>query len=117
MILRSRSIALAGCLIVHSIASHAQHPTTLLESSARARAIVDAAVTAHGGVEALAAAQRIHVVLRGTDFWRNQSVRVEPPYDSRDAFAELMLDLPASRMVTRSTGAYPGDLKFAGRFV
>jgi glyoxylase-like metal-dependent hydrolase (beta-lactamase superfamily II) len=57
----------------------------------------------------------MHVVLRGQDFWRNQSVNVSPPYDARDAVAELLLDLPAGKMVTRQTGAYPGDLNFASR--
>src|SRR5690349_21600284 len=88
---------------------------SIVESAARARAIADSAVVAHGGVEALNAAKRMHVVLRGQDFWRNQSVNVSPPYDARDAVAELLLDLPAGKMVTRQTGAYPGDLNFASR--
>jgi glyoxylase-like metal-dependent hydrolase (beta-lactamase superfamily II) len=115
MLKRSAIVLVAAVLLPP--AARAQHPTTLIESAARARAIVDAAVAAHGGVEALRAAQRIHVVLRGSDFWRNQSVRVEPPYDSRDAFSELMLDVPASRLVSRAAGAYPGDLMFSGRYV
>lgn len=40
---------------------------------------------------------------------------IPPPYDARDAVAELLLDLPAGKMVTRQTGAYPGDLNFASR--
>jgi glyoxylase-like metal-dependent hydrolase (beta-lactamase superfamily II) len=102
-----------ACAIVARGAA-AQTPS-IVESAARARAIVDSAVAAHGGVEALNAAKRIHVVLRGQDFWRNQSVNVAPPYDARDAVAELFLDLPAGKMVTRQAGAYPGDLNFASR--
>ena len=90
---------------------------SIVESNARARAIIDAAVTAHGGVDALRAAQRIQLSLRGTDHWRNQSARVDRPYDTRDASFELWLDLPASKLVTRESGAFPGDLFFASRRV
>lgn len=107
--------AMIGTAIVANTAA-AQAPT-VIQQNTKARTIVDEAVAAHGGVDALTAARRIHVVMRGQDIWRNQSIKVAPPYDTRPAVFEVMLDLPGSKLVTRQSGAYPGDLHFSTRRV
>lgn len=82
---------------------------------ARANAILDRAIVAHGGMTSLRAAERARVTLEGADAWRNQSARVGLPYDRRRATVEFMIDVPAGRLVFTNTGAYPGDLRFANR--
>ena len=72
---------LAAAVLLLSAGPHAQSPSTVAGSYARARAALDAAIAAHGGAEALTAARRIRVTLDGHDIWRNQSRSVDPPYD------------------------------------
>ncbi len=62
-----------------SIAMAAQDVFT---SYARARALVDSAVVAHGGRESMGKGIRFAARQEGFDCWRNQSPRAEPPYAS-----------------------------------
>ena len=91
-------------------------PTTL-ESHARAAALIDAAVAAHGGIEALRAARHVRVTLDGYDFHRNQSRRVAPPYDSTLRRQEVMIDLGRNRIVSRDVRGYPGGFYYRTGFI
>lgn len=87
------------------------------QSYTRARALLDAAVMTHGGADALRAAQRIRVTTTGNDYWRNQSRRVDPPYDVESNTDDLLIDLPKGQLIWESTSAFPGGFHNAGRQV
>jgi hypothetical protein len=87
------------------------------ESYARARVILDSAIAVHGGADALRAAQRFRVSTEGSDFWRNQSRKVDPPYDSAPATMNLQLDIPAGRMIWERSFAFPGISPNDGKLV
>jgi glyoxylase-like metal-dependent hydrolase (beta-lactamase superfamily II) len=92
-------------------------PMTVAESYARARALLDSTVDLHGGVDALRGARRFTVSMRGYDYWRNQSRRVEPPYDSEPYAGDLRVDLSKGRLVWTVSSTYPGGFHNAGRMV
>ena len=89
-------------------APQAQAPSPVTESYTRAREILDAAVAAHGGAEALNAARQMRVTFEGHDIWRNQSRRVDPPYDRERLDVDLMIDLSRQRLVVERVSSFPG---------
>ena len=106
-------------LTIASLPALAQPATTpgIADSYARARALVDSAIVAHGGLGALRAATRFTQRMEGQDVWRNQSRRVEPPYDTEAATGTIALDLPQSRFVWTATSSFPGGFRNATRTV
>ena len=114
---------LSIALLASSIPSpraHAQHATrvpTMLESYARAGQLIDAAVSAHGGIDALRSARRIRVISDGWDFHRTQGSRLAPPYDSTVARSDAMIDLTRSRIVRRRARGWPGGFSYVDWFV
>jgi glyoxylase-like metal-dependent hydrolase (beta-lactamase superfamily II) len=109
-----QKLRVPGCFLVvlwlAAAAPQAQTPSSVTESYARARALLDAAVAAHGGVDALNAARQIRVTLEGHDVWRNQSRRVDPPYDRERHTVDVMIDLPRQRLVLERTSTFTGGL-------
>jgi hypothetical protein len=101
---------LASAIFLASAGPHAQSPSTVVGSYARARTALDAAVAAHGSAEALAAARRIRITLDGHDIWRNQSRSVDPPYDRERLTIELTIDLSRSRVIVERSNSFPGGL-------
>ena len=90
---------------------------TLLERYARAREIVDAAVAAHGGTDALRAARQLRLSTAGHELHRFQSRRVAGPLDSTVRTNDLMIDLARNRLVNEQTRGYPGGFYYTTRFV
>ena len=117
--MRHTPISIAPLLFVASLPAFAQQASapTIADSYARARALVDSAIVAHGGLDALRAATRFTQRMEGQDVWRNQSRRVEPPYDTEAATGTIALDLPQSRFVWTATSAFPGGFRNASRAV
>jgi glyoxylase-like metal-dependent hydrolase (beta-lactamase superfamily II) len=107
--LRAPSCFLAA-LWLAAVAPQAQSPSSVTDSYTRARTLLDAAVAAHGGVDALNAARQIRVTLEGHDIWRNQSRRVDAPYDRERHSVDLMIDLPRQRLVLERTSTFTGGL-------
>ena len=110
------SIAVLSIASLPVLAQPATTPS-IADSYARARALVDSAIVAHGGLDALRAATRFTQRMEGHDVWRNQSRRVEPPYDTEAATGTIALDLPQSRFVWTTTGGFPGGFRNANRTV
>ena len=80
-----RWIVQAGALVAlltSVTAAAAQQPTNILDSYKRAYDLIEAAVAAHGGAEALAAARQIRVTARGHEYHLQQSRRAAPSLDS-----------------------------------
>lgn len=101
----------------HRAASRADAAPSTLESHRRASALIDAAVAAHGGPDALRAARHVRVTLEGHDYHRHQSRRVAAPYDSTVRRHDLMLDLARGRLVQQQTRGYPGGFLYTTRYV
>ena len=73
------AVALAVALVVapRCLAQGTSHVPDVLDSYRRAQSVLDSALTAHGGLEALRVVRGLHVSLEGRDIHRNQSRRVE----------------------------------------
>ena len=93
----------------------AQASGSIGDSYARARKLLDRSIEKHGGVAALRAARKIHVRMEGHDIWRNQSRKVEAPYDREPMSGDLRLDMAASRMIYDTRSAFPGGFRNAVR--
>lgn len=86
----------------------AQSAPTTSESYGRARRLVDQAVAAHGGIDALRAARQMRVRREGVDVWRNQSRGAAPPYDRERFASDMHIDLANGRLVAEEARTYPG---------
>ena len=115
--MKSIKILMTAAWALTPLAATAQQTDNVLASYQRARAIVDAAVAAHGGMDALAAARQLHIQMVGVDYWRNQSRRVLPPYDTDSARADLKLDLARNRVAFDASMTFPGGARRAYRNV
>ena len=115
----SRRLAVA-CISLAALlpaAAPAQTAPTVAESYARASAVLDSAIAAHGGQGALLAARQIRVTLAGHDHRRNQSRRVAPPYDAEPFRGDMMIDLARGRLIWETRASYPGGAHRATRFI
>ncbi len=111
-------IAFAVVLSLLATTTQAQQDPTFLQSYAKANPIIDAAVAAHGGVDALRAARHVRVTLAGQEYHRFQSRRIAPPYDSTRYTTDLMIDLPRGQVVVAAqTRGYPGGFYYTTRFI
>ncbi|MDF2775748.1 MAG: hypothetical protein K0S86_5249, partial [Geminicoccaceae bacterium] len=120
---RSLTLVLVALLAVPVYAQtsahgpHANSAPTLLESYAKAVRLIDSAVAAHGGVEALRRGRRVRVISDGWDFHRTQGSRVAPPYDSTVARSDAMIDLSRGRIVRRRVRGWPGGFHYTDWYV
>ncbi len=95
-------------VLVAAVATAADNPETLTErSQARARAVLDTAVAAIGGVDALRAVESVRLRLNGETWPRLQMTTPEPPFEPGRLDETLTLDLKGNRLVLeqRGTGA------------
>jgi hypothetical protein len=113
------AVTLALALLLQSCTrSDDSTAATMLESYERATTLLNAAVEAHGGVQAVRSSVRqLHVRTEGFDYHRNQSRAVAPPYDSTTRRVELFLDLPRGQIVSEQLAGYPGGTVRHSRFV
>jgi glyoxylase-like metal-dependent hydrolase (beta-lactamase superfamily II) len=95
----------------------AQSSPTVLESYQRARTLIELAVAAHGGVDALRAARKARVRISGWDYHPTQGRRIAPPFDSTVRLIDAMIDLDRSRIVYEQTRGWPGGFHYTNRFV
>jgi len=95
-------------LLAAPLATAAARPDTLAErSQARARKIVDAAVTAIGGAEALQGIEVVKLQLQGEVWPRLQMPTPNPPFEASQFQESLVLDMKDNRLVLeqRNSGA------------
>lgn len=90
---------------------------TILEAYQRAQSLIDAAVAAHGGIEALRAARHVRITMAGFDFHPTQGRQVAPPYDSTVRRFDFMVDLTRGQLVLTQTTGWPGGFHDTTRFV
>lgn len=94
----------------------AQAQSFTIESFTKAKAVLDRAVTAYGGREALASIQNVSIRLAGESVHRNQSRRPED-LDRTPYKGELVIDLKNSRAMQTQKGHYPGGFNWHNGFV
>jgi glyoxylase-like metal-dependent hydrolase (beta-lactamase superfamily II) len=119
---RAERVALALALALSVCAAPArarqQAGGTLSERSyARARQILDAALLAHGGLEAIRAAGDVSVKISGHGYARNQSADINTPYDRAPHSESLYIDLANRRYIVETRDELPGGFVFGGRNV
>ena len=105
----------ALALLAALAAPVAAQDASLLASYTRATALIDSAVAAHGGVDALRAARHIRVTAAGHEFHRYQSRRAAPPYDSTAYHIDLAIDLARGVAMSQDTRGYPGGFYYTRR--
>jgi glyoxylase-like metal-dependent hydrolase (beta-lactamase superfamily II) len=97
-----RSIVL--CVIAASTA-HADNPETIAErSQANARAVLDRAVEALGGAEALRAIDVVRMQLDGETWPRLQMTTAAPPFEAGTNHETLLVDFKNNRMRLEQQG-------------
>ena len=110
-----------GILILGISASasalNAQQAPTVLDQYNKARAVIESAVAAHGGIETLRAVRKAHVRTQGWDYHPTQSRRIAPPFDSTVRNNEVMIDLDRNLIVFNGTRGWPGGFLYGNRFV
>src|SRR5688500_8390489 len=90
----------AAILLAAAIPAAAQKAPSILESYQRARALLELAVNAHGGIDALRAARTARVRTVGWDYHPTQSRRVAPPFASTVRNSDAMITLDRDRKGT-----------------
>ena len=88
-----------------------------VDSQAKAMAVVERAINALGGLEAIRETQDVKVKVRGFSYARNQSVSVDPPYDKMTRDEDLYIDLRNRRYIIETLDPLPGGFVFGGKQV
>ena len=98
----------ASILLLLSVPANADNPETLAErSQAQAREVLDGAVAAAGGAEALQAIQVVKLHLEGKTWPRLQMPTAKAPFEAATFDEHLLLDIAGNRvrLEQRNTGA------------
>ena len=91
--------AVALLLLATATVSVADNPETMAErSQSRAREVLDRAVTANGGAEALRAVDVVRLKLSGKTFPRLQMTTPAPPFEGGSFSETLLVDLENNRL-------------------
>jgi glyoxylase-like metal-dependent hydrolase (beta-lactamase superfamily II) len=92
-------VLLAACAVHARADNQANNPETLAErSQATARAVLDQAVAAIGGAEALRSIEVVRLRLEGENWPRLQMPTASPPFEAGTQQETLLLDLKNNRL-------------------
>jgi glyoxylase-like metal-dependent hydrolase (beta-lactamase superfamily II) len=111
---------LAAVLILtaHSLARPQQKVSATFFSYERARQILDAAITAHGGLENIRRADKISISYNAINHPPGQNMAFDaPPADFKRIGAKTLIDYSGGRYVTEGQSNSAGGYKFNFRFV
>ena len=96
-------------LLLVALPAAAENPVTALESSyEKARRILEAAIEAHGGQEAIDALENVSFNRQGTLIPRQQMESAQPPYRAGQQKDRLVLDIKGNRLVGDTDGSVAG---------
>lgn len=111
-------LALSVCLALSTAAHARQAPRSATADSYRkAYQTVEAGLNALGGAEALRAAEDVWMKASGSTWARNQSVKVEQPWDQMTRDETLFADARRGRFIFENRDPLPGGFVFGGRNV
>ncbi len=88
-----------------------------LASQARALKVVEDAIVAVGGLDAIREIDDVQLKVTGHSFARNQSVNVNPPYDKMTRDENLYIDLKNRKYIIETRDPLPGGFVFGGKQV
>ncbi|HJQ30683.1 MAG TPA: MBL fold metallo-hydrolase [Pyrinomonadaceae bacterium] len=108
-------LALSVCLALSTTALARQTKSSTADSYRRAYQTVEAGLKALGGAEALRSAEDVWVKASGSTWARNQSVRVEKPWDEMTRDETLFADVRRGRFIFENRDPLPGGFVFGGR--
>ena len=111
-------VALGLCLALSAAAPARQTPkSSTADSYRKAYQTVEAGLKALGGAEALRAAEDVWVKASGSTWARNQSLKVNQPWDQMTRDETLFADVRRGRYVFENRDPLPGGFLFGGRNV
>ncbi|HEX8352982.1 MAG TPA: MBL fold metallo-hydrolase [Pyrinomonadaceae bacterium] len=119
---RRLCLALLVCLGLPAAALARQSPkvnapAVTAGSYRRAHQTVEAGLKALGGAEALRAAEDVWLKASGSSWARNQSLRVDPPWDKMTRDETLFADMRRQRYIFENRDPLPGGFVFGGKNV
>jgi glyoxylase-like metal-dependent hydrolase (beta-lactamase superfamily II) len=113
-----RHAALAALLLsLSAVEAPAQSNLSGLRSTARALALLDSAILAHGGEATLRSLDDVTLRFRGRRWMAYQSRTLRKPWDTQPTFADIVLDFRNNRMSQRRITRYPVDFAFVSTVV
>ncbi|HEX7317981.1 MAG TPA: MBL fold metallo-hydrolase [Pyrinomonadaceae bacterium] len=111
-------VALSVCLALANAAFAQQTSKSATSDSYRkAYQTVEAGLNALGGVEAMRAAEDVWVKVSGSTWARNQSLKVNQPWDEMTRDETLFADVRRNRFVFENRDPLPGGFVFGGKVV
>jgi len=110
------SVATLCVLVLIVGSSTVDAESSSLDSYAKARKVIDAAVEAAGGAERLNGIETVVLETKGTTWARNQSPKVDKPFEAVGQNGRVILDLTGSRLLVEFDGGFPGGV-FANRTI
>ena len=109
-------LALCACLALSNAAPAQQTPKSATADSYRkAYQTVEAGLNALGGAEALRAAEDVWVKAGGSTWARNQSLKVDAPWDQMTRDETLFADLRRGRLASRGRERLARRVRQRGR--
>src|SRR5687767_4391294 len=96
-------------VFITAIAVAAENPETLAErSQARARQILDTAIAAMGGADAIQSIETVRLNLKGQTYPRLQMTTPQPPFEAGQFDESLLFDLKNNRLLLEQRGSGAG---------
>jgi glyoxylase-like metal-dependent hydrolase (beta-lactamase superfamily II) len=110
-------LALSFCLALANAAHAQQAKSSTADSYRKAYQTVEAGLKALGEAEALRAAEDVWVKASGPTWARNQSLKVEQPWDQMPHDETLFADFRRGRYTFENRDPLPGGFVFGGKVV
>lgn len=85
-------------------------PDSTMDSYTKARSVVDSAVEAAGGADLLNGISTVEWNQSGTTWARNQSPKVEAPFQANQQSGRVVLDLERGWLLFETGGQFPGGV-------
>lgn len=101
-VLRSLTFLLSAALVAAPLAAQSNSPVA--KAQLQARKLIEQAITAHGGAEALRAVKTIEYRAKGVNTPRFQTTTVAAPYEAGPFEEKVFYDLGANKLSFENTG-------------
>lgn len=113
----SMVVVLAALLPIAAHTARAQPASTTQQAFATARQALDAAIAAHGGLEALQAIRDVSRTGNGTAYNQGQSLKPGTQYSTRPVSVKSVADLARGRSFTETITTTAGGIRTPARAV
>ncbi|MGQ0541030.1 MAG: hypothetical protein ACT4O9_04165 [Blastocatellia bacterium] len=110
------AFALMMSVSVPAFTQAVSEPSSTLRSYQKARAVIDRAISAHGGLDKIRALDNVSLDYEGVRTMINQSRRPDSPWDQEPASGRMVIDRKRNRMYALNFTSYPGIGRFGGEW-